>query len=170
MKERGENFLKNLRAPAPDPEARVRAKRVALAEFARTQATQAAANQDTKLPLFQALRRRLRLSRDQTSHGSAPMKGFHNRGLYAAAAGLGVLAIGLSWVLPNVDRYDEQLTHPEVAASRPAEAPVPAEHDAPQAMLGGDDANQRGQVAAAPPKPAADLAKQDQREALRAAG
>jgi Ca-activated chloride channel family protein len=53
------------------------------------------------------------------------MKWFNNRGLYAGAAGLGVLAIGLSWVLPNMDRYGGQLTQPETAASR-----VPAEDSA----------------------------------------
>jgi Ca-activated chloride channel family protein len=125
MKEHGfESTLKNLQAPAPDPLARVRAKRAAMAEFSRAQAANEAANQH-KLPLVQALLRKLRLSRDDTSHGSASMKWFNNRGLYAGAAGLGVLAIGLSWVLPNMERYSEQLTRPEVAATRlPAEEPT----------------------------------------------
>jgi Ca-activated chloride channel family protein len=47
------------------------------------------------------------------------MKWFNNRGLYAGVAGLGVLAIGLSWVLPNMGRYSEQLARPEMAAAEP---------------------------------------------------
>ena len=162
MKGRGENFLKNLRAPPPDPEARVHAKRGALAEFARTHSSQAAANSDIKLPAFQALWRRLRLSREQTSHGSASMKGFNNRGLFAAAAGLGVLAIGLSWVLPNVERYQEELTQPEVVASGPeldasppaAHAPAPAEQAVPQAEAPRAEASAASREADKPKSPA----------------
>ena len=48
------------------------------------------------------------------------MKWFANRGLMAGAAGIGVLAIGLTWVLPNVRHYGEEITKPTVAATQPS--------------------------------------------------
>jgi Ca-activated chloride channel family protein len=191
MKDGIDNVLKNLRAPTPDPQARVRARRLALEEFARTQAANEPASQDIKLPPLQALLRRLRLSRDDNSHGSTSMKWFNNRGLYAGAAGLGVLAIGLSWVLPNMGRYSEQLARPEMAAespsgdsselrgltgSAPAEAPagtLPAE-EAPTALVeslaaASDDAASRG-AAQAPVETEADARQRnDGRVAARSA-
>jgi Ca-activated chloride channel family protein len=132
MKDSIENTLKNLKAPAPDPEARLRAKRAALAEFTRAHAGDAAANEGevrASSGVLQALWRRLRLSRDN-SHGGPAMKWFANRGLMAGAAGVGVLAIGLSWVLPNAGRYSEQMAKPGMAGTElPAEvtrAPVEA--------------------------------------------
>jgi Ca-activated chloride channel family protein len=114
-----ETTLKELQAPAPSPEARLRAKRAALAEFTRVQA----ANQsEARAGLLQVVWRKLRLSRDDDSHGSFSMNWFASRGLYAGMAGIGVLAIGLTWVLPNVDRYSEDL----VQARLPADAPQAA--------------------------------------------
>ncbi len=102
MKDSIEDTLKRLQAPAPDPAARLRAKRTALAEFERAQA----ANQPdiVRAGLFQVLWRRLRPSREH-SHGSPSMKWFTNRGLLAGAAGVCVLAIGVAIVLPNYDKY-----------------------------------------------------------------
>ncbi|MDF3020538.1 MAG: von Willebrand factor, type [Steroidobacteraceae bacterium] len=134
MKDPGiENFLKNLKAPSPDPAARLRAKRTALAEFERGHA----ANQEIKLPAeapgpFQALLKKLRLSREEDSHGSSSMKWYMNRGFLAGAAGLCVVALGLTWVLPNLDPYTRELTQAEMpSASVPSSAAkLPGEESA----------------------------------------
>ncbi|HUQ10610.1 MAG TPA: von Willebrand factor type A domain-containing protein [Steroidobacteraceae bacterium] len=123
MKDQGiENYLENLATPAPDPEARERAKRAALAEFARAQA----ADNILAFPR-QESSDETRLSRESTSYGSASMKRFANRGWYAAAAGIGVLGLGLIWALPNFRKYGQELSHTELPATaqlpeRPADA------------------------------------------------
>lgn len=116
MKDQGiENFLKDLKAPAPDPEARLRAKQAALAEFAK------ASNKLLQFPSQESIDE-ARLSREHNSREGASMKKFANRGWYAAAAGLGVLAIGLSWVLPNLSQYTEELKRPVASAAVPQAA------------------------------------------------
>jgi Ca-activated chloride channel homolog len=120
MKEQDtEDFLKDLKAPSPDPEARLRAKRAALAEFERNSAP----NNLLKFPSQESAEAE-RLSREHNSHGSPAMSEINqwrkNRGWYAAAAGLGVLAIGLTWVLPNVSRYSGELDQPVAASAPPA--------------------------------------------------
>jgi Ca-activated chloride channel family protein len=118
MKDQGiENFLKNLEAPPPDPEARVRAKRAALGEFERSQG----ANSILELPRQESAGE-ARLSRESNSHGSASMKRYVNRRWYAAAAGIGVLGLGLLWALPNLEKYDQELTQAELRA--PARLPA----------------------------------------------
>jgi Ca-activated chloride channel family protein len=109
MKERNfEIRMKDLQAPAPDPAARLRAKRAALAEFARVQTA------DKVVDIApQESDEVTRLSREPSSRRSKSMKFFANRHWYAAAAGIGVLAIGLTWVLPNLSRYSEELAAPE---------------------------------------------------------
>jgi Ca-activated chloride channel family protein len=111
-----ENALKNLRAPAPDPQARLRAKRAAMEEFARVHSAEAseksAGAESAPNNFLKGLLAKLRLSRD-TSHGSTSMNWFTNRGLMAGAAGVGVLAIGLATVLPNLDRHVVAVTKPE---------------------------------------------------------
>jgi Ca-activated chloride channel family protein len=136
MKDKLETTLKNLQAPAPDPAARLRAKRAALAEFERVQA----ANQSRigRAGPFQVLWRWLRPSREQ-SHGSASMKWYSNRGLLAGAAGVCVLAIGVAIVLPNYQQYGA-----DVGGGR-----APEVADQPLATLLGDPAE--GQEAAATP-------------------
>jgi Ca-activated chloride channel family protein len=170
MKDKLETTLKNLQAPAPDPAARLRAKRAALAEFERVQA----ANQARigRAGLLQVLWRWLRPSREQ-SHGSASMKWFSNRGLLAGAAGVCVLAIGVAIVLPNYQRYggdvgggrapevvDEPLAalrgaaeQEETAAAAqatPENAPVEAAQSGPAPVTPADDADSRRQIAAVP--------------------
>jgi Ca-activated chloride channel family protein len=135
MNEPIDSTLKNLQPPAPDPQARMRAKRAALAEFARVQAATAlpgatAANAAPN-KLRQALARWLRLSRD-TTHGSTSMKLFANRGLLAGAAGVGVLAIGLATVLPNLERYDAELSGPDFRL--PATQATPDTPPAPESI------------------------------------
>jgi len=122
-----ENALKNLRAPAPDPQARLRAKRAALEEFARVQASEAsmqpAASKTDSAPnnFLKGLFSRFRLSRD-TSHGSTSMNWFANRGLLAGAAGVGVLAIGLATVLPNLNKHEADLLRPELKTAAAIDA------------------------------------------------
>jgi Ca-activated chloride channel family protein len=123
--------LKRLQAPAPDPEARLRAKRAAMAEFARTQSGNAgriAPAAATSNNVFQALWRRLRPSRDD-NHGSTAMNWTRNRGLMAGAAGVCVVALGLTLVWPNLTRdiadvggaqtLEATVGHPPSAASGP---------------------------------------------------
>src|SRR6476469_3561340 len=64
--------LARVSAPAPDPEARLRAKRAALEEFARVQSANQASEKnsgDASKGLWNALR----LFRDDSSHGSTSM-------------------------------------------------------------------------------------------------
>jgi Ca-activated chloride channel homolog len=113
MKDQGiEKFLKDVHAPAPDPEARLRAKQAALAEFAK------ASNKLLQFPSQDSVDE-ARLSREHNSREGAAMKKFANRGWYAAAAGVGVLAIGLSWVLPNLSQYTEELKRPAASTAAP---------------------------------------------------
>jgi Ca-activated chloride channel family protein len=119
MNERNvENTLKDLQAPGPDPVARLRAKRAALAEFERVNSTNnpidigvAAASE---VDASQENDNIVRLSRESTS-GSSSMKRVANRGWYAIAASVGVVAIGLTWVLPNLGHYEKGLGEPELA-------------------------------------------------------
>jgi Ca-activated chloride channel family protein len=108
-----ETFLKGLKAPAPDPEARLRAKRAALAAFER-----ASPDNLVELPSQESVRE-TRLSREHHSRGSTSMKRYMNRSWYAVAAGLGVLALGLTWVLPNLDTYTRDLAHTESPTKLP---------------------------------------------------
>ncbi len=130
MNEPIDSALKKLRAPAPDPQARLRAKRAAIEEFARVNAAGAAEESAAARPasnhFLQALLAKLRLSRD-TSHGSTSMNWFANRGLLAGAAGVGVLAIGLATVLPNLDRHAADLAQPEFQAPETASSQPPVD-------------------------------------------
>jgi Ca-activated chloride channel family protein len=125
-----EKFLENVQAPAPDAGARLRAKQAALAAFERAQRS----NNILDLPR-QESGGDARLSREHNSRGSTAMKKFANRGWYAAAAGLGVVALGLTWVLPNLDRYTQELAATDVAATATtgaAELPAQAPEHAPE--------------------------------------
>ena len=165
MKEQDlENILKDLKAPAPDPQARLRAKRAALAEFERV-----APDKILEFPNKDSADE-TRLSRDTTSHGSASMKRFANRGWYAAAAGLGVLAIGLSWVLPNLSSVEKDLTTPTVASSRAVqpETDAAAASAATDAPAGDYDFHDRLPEQAPAPEAAAQSSVAEQ-ESLRLA-
>jgi Ca-activated chloride channel homolog len=114
--------FKRLQPPVPDPQARLRAKRAAMAEFARAQAAQAA-NES-----LQASRTKQRPSRG-TSSGSGSMKWFLNRGWLASAAGVCVVALGLTMVWPNLSRDVTDV-------GRIVEPATPSER-APQALASG---------------------------------
>ena len=55
------------------------------------------------------------------------MNWFANRGLLAGAAGVGVLAIGLATVLPNLDRHAADLSQPEFQAPETASNQPPVD-------------------------------------------
>jgi len=153
MKDRTpEEWLKDLQAPAPDPMARLRAKRAALAEFDKARAS------DNPIdPAFQDSDDSARLSRESTS-GSPKMKRVMNRHWYAMAAGLGVVALGLTWVLPNLDRYSDEVTKPQLAnASQP---PSPQESTGATESAAAEPATASGDVRAmtGAPEPALDVA------------
>jgi Ca-activated chloride channel family protein len=91
--------LARVTAPDPDPEARLRAKRAALEEFARVHAaSQNAATPSESQP--KGLWGALRLFRDDSSHGSTSMAWFVRRNLFAGVAGACVVGLGIVMVRP----------------------------------------------------------------------
>jgi Ca-activated chloride channel family protein len=99
--------LKRVSAPAPDPEARLRAKRAALEEFARVHSASLAAGK-TSAAESKGLWRTLRLFRDDSSHGSTSMAWFVRRNLLAGVAGACVVGLGIAMVWPVLSRYDDR--------------------------------------------------------------
>jgi Ca-activated chloride channel family protein len=140
-----ESLFKDVKAPAPDPEARLRAKQAALAEFARSRSS----NNLLSFP-SQDSGDGARLSREHNSREGASMKRFANRGWYAAAAGIGVLGIGLTWVLPNLSRYTEELDKPVPAAATDAPAPGRNEGEFTSALPASEQAAARSGNASGP--------------------
>jgi len=110
MKERPiESTLANLEAPAPDPKMRLRAKRAALAEFARVHAA-SQGDAEASGQSSQGLWNALRLFRDGSSHGRTSMTWFVSRNLFAGVASACVVGLGIAMVWPIFTRYgDERL-------------------------------------------------------------
>src|SRR5690349_11766402 len=106
--------LARVSAPAPDPAARLRAKRAALEEFARAQAANQAsaanteAGEKTSDSGSKGLWDALRLFRDDSSHGSTSMAWFVRRNLFAGVAGACVVGLGIAMVWPIFSRYGDQ--------------------------------------------------------------
>ena len=98
--------LARVSAPAPDPEARLRAKRAALEEFARMHAANQATEETSGAP-SKGLWGALRLFRDDSSHGSTSMAWFVRRNLFAGVAGVCVVGLGIVMVLPVLSRYGD---------------------------------------------------------------
>ncbi len=121
--------LARVTAPAPDPEARLRAKRVALEEFARIHAANqnaAATSEAQPKGLWAALR----LFRDDSSHGSTSMAWFVRRNLFAGIAGACVVGLGIAMVWPAFlgygdPRLSEDLRPPLTAELKTAEPEIP---------------------------------------------
>src|SRR6187401_854465 len=103
--------LARVSAPAPDPAARLRAKRAALEEFARVQAASqasgASANEKTSDEGSKGLWDALRLFRDDSSHGSTSMAWFVRRNLFAGVAGACVVGLGIAMVWPVFRNYGD---------------------------------------------------------------
>ena len=111
--------LARMSAPAPDPEARLRAKRAALEEFARVQAANQAGATSTSASGSKGLWDALRLFRDDSSHGSTSMAWFVRRNLFAGVAGACVVGLGIAMVWPIFSHYGDSrlfddLRSPEV--------------------------------------------------------
>ncbi|HEV7609742.1 MAG TPA: von Willebrand factor type A domain-containing protein [Steroidobacteraceae bacterium] len=91
--------LARVSAPAPDPEARLRAKRAALAEFSRVHAASAQPGAH-KAGRFQGLLGAVRLSRESTSHRRDSMGWSTRTRLFAGAASVCLAVIGFAVVWP----------------------------------------------------------------------
>jgi Ca-activated chloride channel family protein len=98
--------LARVSAPAPDPAARLRAKRAALEEFARVHAAKQAAEK-TSEAASKGLWDALRLFRDDSSHGSTSMAWFVRRNLFAGVASACVVGIGIAMVWPFFSDYGD---------------------------------------------------------------
>ena len=122
--------LKRVSAPAPDPEARLRAKRAALEEFARVHAANQAAEK-TSEAASKGLWDALRLFRDDSSHGSTSMAWFVRRNLFAGVASACVVGLGIAMVWPIFSRYGDtrllEATQPPVVDLKPKARENPIE-------------------------------------------
>ncbi|MEO8018310.1 MAG: von Willebrand factor type A domain-containing protein [Pseudomonadota bacterium] len=119
--------LARMSAPAPDPEARLRAKRAALAEFSRLHGAQAA-SAARKTGWYQGLLGALRLSREGTSHGSESMGWSTRTRLFAGAASVCLAVIGLAVVWPMLGGGGEKLLEHEPGyVLIPTPTPTPTE-------------------------------------------
>jgi Ca-activated chloride channel homolog len=98
--------LARVSAPAPDPAARLRAKRAALEEFARAHAAKQAA-EETSEAASKGLWDALRLFRDDSSHGSTSMAWFVRRNLFAGVASACVVGLGIAMVWPFFSDYGD---------------------------------------------------------------
>jgi Ca-activated chloride channel homolog len=101
-----ETRLARVTAPAPDPQARLRAKRVALEEFARVHAANREAAATSAAP-SKGLLGALRLFRDDSSHGSTSMAWFVRRNLLAGVASACVVGLGIAVVWPMFSDYGD---------------------------------------------------------------
>jgi Ca-activated chloride channel family protein len=125
MNERSiEAKLARVTAPVPDPEARLRAKRAALEEFARVHSARSNAEQ-TSATGSKGLWGALRLFRDDSSHGSTSMAWFVRRNLFAGVAGACVVGLGIAMVWPiylgyGDSRPSDDLRPPVVMEYEPA--------------------------------------------------
>jgi len=130
--------LARVSAPAPDPAARLRAKRAALEEFACAQTVNQSAKQKTSDDGSKGLWDALRLFRDDSSHGSTSMAWFVRRNLFAGVAGACVVGLGIAMVWPVFRHYGDSRVfddvRPPVAAElkpAPSEPPKPVTTEGP---------------------------------------
>jgi Ca-activated chloride channel family protein len=111
--------LARVSAPAPDPAARLKAKRAALEEFARMQVANQESAKSTSASGSKGLWDALRLFRDDSSHGRTSMTWFVRRNLFAGVAGACVVGLGIAMVWPIFSHYGDSrvfddLRSPEV--------------------------------------------------------
>ncbi|HEU4779651.1 MAG TPA: VWA domain-containing protein [Steroidobacteraceae bacterium] len=145
-------------APAPDPEARLRAKRAALEEFARVQAANpqgAKLSPDGSKGLWDALR----LFRDDSSHGSTSMTWFVRRNLFAGVAGVCVVGLGIAMVWPIFSRYGDSRLIDDLRPPVTVELEMPTQEGVAPAQSAGRDPTPapespevKGRLAPAKPK------------------
>ena len=99
-----EKLLEETAAPPPDPQARVLAKRAALAEFNRIHAADAA--QQPKRGFFQGLLGAFRHSGESHSHGSDVMGWNSKSRMLAGAASICVAVLGFAVIWPMMKNGD----------------------------------------------------------------
>jgi len=172
-----EASLKRVTAPAPDPAARLRAKRAALEEFERVHAANQGVAQEiakTSDAPRKGLWNALRLFRDDSSHGSTSMAWFVRRNLFAGVAGVCVVGLGIAMVwpvllerqqLPVAESRQEadddraaivsSALEPVAPEAGPAVAPAPAPTPAPQSAAPGPEQKPLAASAARPDAAAA---------------
>jgi Ca-activated chloride channel homolog len=166
--------LARLSAPAPDPAARLRAKRVALEEFARAHAAGQDAEKASEAP-SKGLWGVLRLFRDDSSHGSTSMAWFVRRNLFAGVASACVVGLGVAMVWPIFSRYgDSRLfderppvvvdLKPQGRENPPASALSRTVEPAPEKSVPTKPQQKPPAAVAATPAPAATPARQRDKE------
>jgi len=142
-------------APAPDPAARLAARRAALAEFQRAHPANAGATNSPRRSLFQALSGWLRPSREDKSHGSSLMAWNSRRMLLGGVASVGIALFGSALVW-NLNKQQPELVALPAAKPVPVAEPAePPKNEASEAYLGSE------QQSAAQPAPAADKKRDD---------
>src|SRR5690349_20824557 len=176
--------LARVSAPAPDPAARLRAKRAALEEFARAQAANqaSAANTEAGEKSSDAGSKNwwdaLRLFRDDSSHGSTSMAWFVRRNLFAGVAGACVVGLGIAMVWPIFSRYGDSrlfddLQPPPVTVDlkpqtqAPAKPPVPEQGSPVSQQAPAEASPQRNDLAKAAPEAPASVSALEKGKARR---
>ena len=129
MKQHSIEKLLQQDAPAPDPAARLAARRAALAEFAKLHPSPQIAPQPERPGLFKALLGALRLSRDN-DHGRDSMPLFSRKALYGSAASLCLAIVG-STVVWNTLKHDPNVGRLSADAVEARPAPVTSNEAAP---------------------------------------
>src|SRR5690349_3204582 len=159
--------LARVSAPAPDPAARLRAKRAALEEFARAQAANqaSAANTEAGEKSSDAGSKNwwdaLRLFRDDSSHGSTSMAWFVRRNLFAGVAGACVVGLGIAMVWPIFSRYGDSRLFDDLQ-------PPPVTVDLkPQTQAPAESSPQRNDLAKAAPEAPASVSALENDKARR---
>jgi Ca-activated chloride channel family protein len=128
-----ETRLKRMTPPPPDPQARVSAKRAALAEFARVQA----ANDEASRATSQASGSPERLSR-QDGRGRFAMNWLVPRGWNGAFASVCVVALGATLLWPMLSRQIDPTTYvePPVDVADEKHETAPAKTSEPMTATG----------------------------------
>ncbi len=119
-----ESQLARLAPPEIDPATRLKAKRAALAEFARVHAHDAT-HVESKQNTLKALFAKLRLIRDEQRHGRALMSVATRNTVLGSFATLSVAALGVALLWPTIQR-DGGLPTSELPAFRVTTDPVEA--------------------------------------------
>jgi hypothetical protein len=141
-----ETVLKETASPAPDPQARLLAKRAALAEFARVNAG-SAAPADARKGFFQGLSDAWRLSRERQSHGSDVMGWNARSKMFAGAASVCLAVVGLAVVWPMIKDGNSARLLERTGAESVAVEPVRPEVAASEAAESGRSGAEAGQDA-----------------------
>jgi len=127
-----ETLLQETAAPPPDPQARVLAKRAALAEFTRVNSEPAAPAQ-ARTGFVQGLLGALRLSREHQSHGSNVMGWNARSKMFAGAASVCLAIVGFAIVWPMIKDGEPAYLLEKVPAGATTAEPARGEIPAPDA-------------------------------------